>query len=77
MAELNHVIFSQAGGRFRHGGEELRQFTDLLRRAATEFGATVVATASPTLACKPSDRVLEIEGGIIRRDSELLPEPGA
>ena len=67
VEELDHAL----------AGEGLRQFTDLLRRAATEFGATVVATASPTLACKLSDRVLEIEGGIIRRDSELLPEPGA
>jgi ABC-type lipoprotein export system ATPase subunit len=58
-------------------GDDLRQFTDLLRRATTEFGATVVATASPTMAGKSSDRVLEIEGGIIRRDSELLPELGA
>jgi lipoprotein-releasing system ATP-binding protein len=57
-------------------GDELCLFTDLLRRASGEFGATVVATASPALARKPSDRILEIAGGLIQRDSELLPEPG-
>jgi lipoprotein-releasing system ATP-binding protein len=58
-------------------GDELCRFTDLLRRASGEFGATVVATASPALPCKPSDRILEIAGGLIQRDSELLQEPGA
>jgi len=58
-------------------GDELCRFTDLLRRASEEFGATVVATGSPALPCKPSDRILEIAGGLIQRDSQLLPEPGA
>jgi len=58
-------------------GDELLRFTDLLRRASGELGITVVATASPALACKPSDRVLEIAGGCIQRDSEFIPEPGA
>ena len=58
-------------------GDELSRFADLLRRASWEFGVTVVATASPALPSKPADRILEIAGGVIQRDSELLPEPGA
>jgi lipoprotein-releasing system ATP-binding protein len=58
-------------------GDELGRFTDLLRRASGEFGATVIATASPALTCKPGDHILEIAGGHIQRDSEFLLEPGA
>jgi ABC-type lipoprotein export system ATPase subunit len=58
-------------------GDELCRFTELLRRVSDEMGMTVIATASPALTCKSSDRVLEIAEGFIRRDSELLPEPGA
>jgi ABC-type lipoprotein export system ATPase subunit len=67
VEELDHTL----------AGDELCRFTDLLRRASGEFGVTVVATASPALACKPSDRIIEIAGGVVQRNSEFLPEPGA
>lgn len=55
-------------------GPELGDFVDLLRRAATTFGAAIVATASPEMKTIAGDRVLEIAGGVIVRDSECLPE---
>ena len=58
-------------------GEELAGFAALLRRVPAEFGATVIATASPAFAVEKEDRVLELARGVIVRDSALQPEPEA
>lgn len=55
-------------------GPELGDFVELLRRAATTFGAAIVATASPEMKTLAGDRVLDIAHGVIVRDSECLPE---
>jgi len=55
-------------------GQELEDFTEMLRKAAAAFGPAIVATASPDMKALPADRVLDIEHGGIARDSECLPE---
>jgi lipoprotein-releasing system ATP-binding protein len=57
-------------------GEELQAFVDLLHRAGERFGTTIVATASPALPLLWPHRVLDIVGGAITSDVELLPERG-
>lgn len=54
-------------------GDDLRQFTALLRQAAAHRHLTVIATVSPAFSHEPADRVLEIAAGAIARDSSLLP----
>jgi predicted ABC-type transport system involved in lysophospholipase L1 biosynthesis ATPase subunit len=58
-------------------GEDLATFAALLRRVPSEFGTTVVATASPVFVREKGDRVIEIVRGAVVRDSALLPEPEA
>lgn len=58
-------------------GADLRTFAALARQAATRFGVAVVATVSPEFAPDPTDRVIEIAAGAVRRDTELLPRPDA
>ncbi len=58
-------------------GEELHAFVELLHRVGERFGTTIVATASPTLPLLWPQRVLDIAGGAIAGDVELLPEKGA
>lgn len=58
-------------------GAELERFAALLRRVPAELGATVIATASPAFVAQKSDRVLELAGGVLVRDTALLPEPEA
>lgn len=67
LEQLDHVL----------AGEELRTFTALAREAAARFGVAVIATVSPAFAAEPADRVIELAGGAVRRDSELLPGPEA
>jgi ABC-type lipoprotein export system ATPase subunit len=55
-------------------GEELEQYTFLLRNAAGAFETAIVATASPDFKAIPGDRVLDLHQGAIARDSEFLPE---
>jgi lipoprotein-releasing system ATP-binding protein len=58
-------------------GEDLEVFAMLLRRAAAEFGTTVIATASPAFARRKGDRVIELVRGTVAHDSALLTEPEA
>ena len=55
-------------------GDELEQYTTVLRNAAAAFGPAIIATASPDLKVLAGDRVLDIHQGAIARDSEFLPE---
>ena len=55
-------------------GVELEEFVQLLRKAAVTFGTAIFATASPDLKTQAGDRVLDIDHGVIARDSECLPE---
>lgn len=54
-------------------GDELHAFVELLHRAGDRFGTTIVATASPGLPLLWPQRVLDISGGAITSDVELLP----
>jgi len=55
-------------------GADLEELAEVLRKAATTFGAAIIATASPEMKTQASDRVLDIHNGGIARDSEYLPE---
>ena len=55
-------------------GAELDEFVELLRKAAVTFGAAIVATTSADLKTQAGDRVLDINQGVIVRDSQCLPE---
>lgn len=60
------------------GGEELALFIDDIQRAVVEFGVTAILTAGTGDAGKFSGRVIELEGGAIRKDSQMaLKEGGA
>ena len=50
-------------------GDCMRQFTALLRQAASRHHLTVIATVSPAFSPEPVDRVLDIAAGRIVRDS--------
>lgn len=58
-------------------GEEGAQFLDLFARAAETFGVIALAAAPQAHALPGAPRTLEIAGGEIVHDSELLPEPGS
>lgn len=58
-------------------GDEVRVVAALARQAAERFGVAVIATVSPDFDAEGSDRVIEIAGGAVQRDSELLPRPDA
>jgi lipoprotein-releasing system ATP-binding protein len=58
-------------------GEQLQSFVELLHRAAERFGTTIIATASPALPLLWPQRVLDIAGGAIISDVDLLPETGS
>jgi ABC-type lipoprotein export system ATPase subunit len=55
-------------------GSQLEEFVRLLRKAAVTFGTAIIATASPELKTQAGDRVLDIDHGVVVRDSECLPE---
>lgn len=59
------------------GGEELQQFSALLRAAAARFRAAVISTASPEFAPERDDRLIEMAAGRVRRDSQVMGEIGA
>jgi lipoprotein-releasing system ATP-binding protein len=56
-------------------GGDLNSFASLLRRIPVELGVTVIATASRGFIVESGDRVLEIAGGGVARDSGLIVEP--
>lgn len=58
-------------------GGELHAFVELLHRAGEKYGTTIVASASPGMPLLWPQRLLDLEGGAIVRDVELLPETGA
>jgi len=58
-------------------GEDLHAFVELLHRAGAQLGTTIIATASPALSLRWPHRVLDIAGGAIADDVQLLPEAGA
>ena len=53
-------------------GETLGNFAMRLREACGRFDVAVIATVSPAFSAAPGDRVLEISGGVVRRDSARL-----
>ena len=55
-------------------GADLEAYRELLRKVASAFGTTVIATASADLKPQGNDRVLDVIAGAIVRDSEVLPE---
>ncbi|MGB8354929.1 MAG: ATP-binding cassette domain-containing protein [Chthoniobacteraceae bacterium] len=60
------------------GGEELAHFIDDVQRVVAEFGMTAILTAGSGDAGKFSGRVIELEGGAVRKDSLMaLKEGGA
>ncbi len=56
-------------------GQDLTDYTALLRKAATTFGPAIIATASSISHLLPGDRVLHLDEGVITHDAEFLPEP--
>ncbi len=58
-------------------GDDLHAFVELLHRAGGQFGTTIIATASPALPLLWPHRVLDLAGGVITGDVELLPEAGS
>jgi ABC-type lipoprotein export system ATPase subunit len=55
--------------------DDLSQFAKLLRRAISEHGVTVIATASTKGLASVADRVIEFADGRVLRDS-LVPNQG-
>ena len=58
-------------------GEDLLGFAELLLRACEEFGVTIIATALAALPIARSQRLLEVDAGVIAAETESSPESPA
>jgi ABC-type lipoprotein export system ATPase subunit len=56
-------------------GADAAEFAALLRRACEHYGVAVIATASPAFSAHDDDRVIDLAGGRVRRDSEIVRQP--
>ncbi len=57
-------------------GEESPAFLELVRRANTEFGTTIILAVGERAVLKFPCRVVELAGGVIVRDSQNVVESG-